>query len=171
MTDILTSRPLGPTAHCASASEDELPLGVEEADRAADKAINLKLGTTTRPEIDEYTLQLKGQIAIFADAVRDGGSVEARASWLEAHQLLNSGPAGDPLVFNAWLYARDLGRLLRRLVAEYREQLEEGSPALPTRTPRASLDKLTASRQTYLVPSGLAPAHKPMTADSERGRP
>ncbi|NEB42576.1 hypothetical protein [Streptomyces sp. SID14515] len=171
MTDILTSRPLGPAASCASASEDELSLDVEEADRAADKAINFKLGTTTLPELVKHTHQLKGQVALFAGVVRSGGSIEARASGLEADQLLAMGPAGGSLPFNSWLYARDLGRLLRRLVTEYRGQLEGGSPALPTRTPRASLNRLTESRQAYLVPSGLGPEHKPMPADSEDGRP
>ncbi|MEV4877931.1 hypothetical protein [Streptomyces cyaneofuscatus] len=164
MTETIESRLREPSENGTTPSEIELPLDVEEADRAADKAINLKLGTTTLAEIDGYTRQLRGQIVIFAEAVRDGGGVEARASWLEADQLLHSGPAGNSLPFNSCLHARDLGRLLRRLVTEYREQLEEGGPALATRTPRASLHKLTERRQTYVVPSGLAPKHRPMPA-------
>lgn len=168
MTETIANRLREQSENGVIPREIELPLDIEEADRAADKAINFKLGTTTLPELDRHTLQLKGQVALFADVVRDGGGVEARASWLEAYQLLASGPAGSSLPFNSWLYARDLGRLLRRLVTEYREQVEEDVPALPTRTPRASLSKLTASRETYLVPSGLAPAHKPMPPASER---
>ncbi|MGC4928108.1 hypothetical protein [Streptomyces sp. DT117] len=171
MTETIESRLREPSENGTTQSEIELPLDIEEADRAADEAINFNLGTTTLPELVRHTRVLKGQVALFADAVRAGGSIEARASWLEANQLLGSGPASSGLVFNSWLYARDLGRLLRRLVTEYREQLEEDSPALPTRTPRASLSKLTASRQTYLVPSGLAPAHRPMPTASEHGRP
>ncbi len=103
--------------------------------------------------------------------MRDGGGVEARGSWLEADQLLAGGPADGVLVFSAWNYVRDLARLLRKLVAEYRKQLEHKNPTLPPRTPLADLGALTASRQTYLVPSGLAPKRKPMPADSEHGRP
>ncbi|MFJ9234420.1 hypothetical protein ACIRJ3_05470 [Streptomyces anulatus] len=149
----------------------EATLDVEVADRAADEALGLRLGTTTRLEIDDHTLRLKGQIALFAEVLRSNGSVEARGSWLEVQQLLVSGPAEGILVFNAWNYVRDLARLLRRLATEYREQLEHNSPALPTRTPLASLSKLTESRQTYLVPSGLAPEHRPLPAAPDSDRP
>ncbi|MFI1530009.1 hypothetical protein [Streptomyces griseus] len=171
MTDTVTRRPLGPVADCAPTSSLPLPLDIEEADRAADEALGLKLGTTTRQEIDGYTLQLKGQVALFAEVLRINGGIEARGSALEAQQLLVSGPAEGILVFNAWNYVRDLARLLRRLVTEYREQLVHDSPALPTRTPLASLDKLTKSRQTYLVPSGLAPEHRPLPTAPDPDRP
>ncbi|MFD5689667.1 hypothetical protein [Streptomyces rubiginosohelvolus] len=162
----MTHPSLTPPREAALAGKATARLDVEEADRAADEAINLKLGTTTLSEFAEHTNELKDLVALFADAVRAGGDVEGRASWLEADQLLGGGPAGNSLPFNSWLYARDLGRLLRRLATEYRKQLGEGGPALPIRTPRASLDRVTASRRTYLVPTGLAPGHKPMPAES-----
>ncbi|MEW1616212.1 MULTISPECIES: hypothetical protein [unclassified Streptomyces] len=163
----MTHPTLIPPREPALAGNAAYSLDVEEADRAADKAINFQLGTTTLAEFASHTRQISGQIELFADALRDGGSVTGRASWLEAQQLLAGGPASKSLSSNCWRYARDLGLLLRRLATEYRE-LENGSPALPTRPPRASLDRITASRQTYLVPSGLAPAHKPLPTASER---
>ncbi|MGW1231392.1 hypothetical protein [Streptomyces californicus] len=138
----------------------EFPLDAEAADRAADLAFALQLGTTTREEIDSHTFQLKEQVALFADGVREGGSIEARGSWLEADQILQRGPADDILVFAAWSYARDLARLLRRLVAEYRSQQKQLRAPPPPRTPLASLPRLAAGRQTYRVPSGLAPAYR-----------
>ncbi|MET8839663.1 hypothetical protein ABZW67_06145 [Streptomyces rubiginosohelvolus] len=167
MTETIASRLREQFENGVTRSEIELPLDVEEADRAADKAINFKLGTTTLSEINSHTRQIRGQVALFADAVRDGGGVEGQASWLEARHLLEDGPRVNALPFNSWLYAKDLGRLLRRLVAEYRQQ-KNGSPALPTRPPRASVDRITASRQTFLVPSGLAPAHRPLPTATEQ---
>ncbi|MFB6654871.1 hypothetical protein ACFCZ4_06810 [Streptomyces microflavus] len=167
MTDVIASR-LREQSENSAPHEIELPLDVEEADRAADKAINFKLGTTTLSELDQHTRQLKGQVALFADVMRNSADVQGRASWLEAYHLLASGPTRGSLTFNSWLYARDLGRLLRRLVAEYREQSDGVVPVLPTRTPRAALDRFTESRQTYLVPSGLAPTHRPMPFASNR---
>ncbi|MCT6776070.1 hypothetical protein LXH09_05460 [Streptomyces sp. CS7] len=167
MTEIIASR-LREQSENGAPREIELPLDVEEADRAADKAINFKLGTTTLSELYQHTRQLKGQVALFAGVMRNSVDVQGRASWLEAQHLLASAPSRGSLTFNSWLYARDLGRLLRRLVAEYREQLELDYPVLPTRTPRASLDRLTESRQTYLVPSGPAPRHRPMPVASQQ---
>ncbi|MEU3437851.1 hypothetical protein [Streptomyces sp. NPDC006863] len=162
MTEITTNRPQGRAGNGIAPSEAELPLDIEEADRAADEALGLKLGTTTREEIDERTLQIRGQVALFAEAVREGGGVAARGSWLEADGLLHSGPSDDSLVFAALVYVRDLARLLRRLVSEHRSQLERCHTPLPTRAPLASVARLSRSRQTYLVPSGLAPQHKAM---------
>jgi hypothetical protein len=168
MAETTTSRQLRLIDNGALPSEVELPLDTEEADRAADEALALKLGTTTRSEIDNFTLQLSGQIALFIEAVREGGGVEARVLCLEADHLTASAPAEGLLVFNAWNYVRDLARVLRKLVEEHSKQVAESSPALPVRTPRASLGDLPASRQTFLVPSGPAPDRKPMPGASER---
>ncbi len=46
----------------------EPPLDTEEAERSADAALGLKLGTTTRTEIDDYTRLMRGQVALFAPA-------------------------------------------------------------------------------------------------------
>ncbi|MFJ7328994.1 hypothetical protein ACIQVN_22480 [Streptomyces cyaneofuscatus] len=165
--DEMTHPPLVRTAEPALAVDLDLPLDVDTADRAADEALGLKLGTTTREEIDNHTLRIRGQVALFAKAVREGGGVAARGSWLEADGLLHGGPSDDSLVFAALVYVRDLARLLRRLVSEHRSQLERCRAPLPSRTPQASLTRLSTSRQTYLVPSGLAPQHKAMPTVSE----
>ncbi|NEC21210.1 DUF6415 family natural product biosynthesis protein [Streptomyces parvus] len=167
MTEITTSRPQGRAGNGTASDEAELPLDVEEADRAADEALGLKLGTTTREEIDVFTLQLRGQLALFVETVRDDGSFDLRRTLLEAEHLLDSGPADGVLVFNAWNYARDLARMLRRLVTEHRNQLDREKTALPTRSPLASLTRLAASRRAYSVPSGLPPQHRPMPTVSE----
>lgn len=168
MAEATTSQQLGLIGDGTLPSEVELPLDTEEADRAADEALALKLGTTTRSEIDNFTLQLRGQIALFIEAVREKGDVEARALCVEADHLTASGPAEGLLVFNAWNHVRDLARVLRKLVEEHRKQVADSSPALPACTSRVSLGELTASRQTHLVPSGLASDHKPMPTASER---
>ncbi|MFE9455627.1 DUF6415 family natural product biosynthesis protein [Streptomyces californicus] len=143
--------PLTRTADAA-----EVPLDVETADRSADMAFALQLGTTTREEIDSHTLRLKGQVELFADVVREGESVEARGSWLEAYHLLQQGPSDDVLVFAAWSYVRDLARVLRRLASEYRNQQTQVRAPLPSSTPLAALPLLAASRQTYRVPPAAA---------------
>ncbi|MFD3959139.1 hypothetical protein ACF1D2_32245 [Streptomyces bacillaris] len=140
MTETTASQLLGPTGI-------ELPLNPEEADRTADEALGLQLGTTTRDEIDEYTRLLSKLVIAFSGAVQAAGGIGARGSWLEAAQVLESGPRDDSLVFNAWAHARDVARVLRGLVTEYRNQMEESVPALPARTPRASLDKLDFGTQ------------------------
>ncbi|MDQ0986527.1 hypothetical protein [Streptomyces sp. V2I9] len=170
MPEVTESRPSKPPTENAVPSGPELPLDTEEADRAADGALGLKLGTTTRTEIDDYTRLIRGQVALFAAAVRDGGGVEARGSWLEADQLLGNGPADGCLVFAAWSYVRDLARLLRRLVAEHRKHLAGDGAALPVRTPMASLNRTAPDRQAPMVPVGPI-AQGPAVPASDRNDP
>ncbi|MFE2294787.1 hypothetical protein [Streptomyces sp. NPDC059452] len=103
-----------------------------------DAVLGFHLGTTTREEIDEWTPLIKVHVEVFSEAVRAGGGVEARGSWLEARQLLADGPAEAIHVFGAWSHLRELARLLRRLIAEYREQRAPREPALPVREPPAA---------------------------------
>lgn len=146
----------------------ELPLDTDEADRAADEALGLKLGTTTRTEIDDCTQMMRGQVSLFASAVREGGGVEARGSGLEADQLLDSGPADGCLVFNAWTHLRDLARLLRRLVAEYRKRVADDTGALPVRAPAASPNGTAPGCSAPRAPGGPAPAPQPVPVASEQ---
>ncbi|MFF8438997.1 hypothetical protein [Streptomyces bacillaris] len=146
-------------------------LDAEAADRAADVALGFQLGTTTRDQIDEWLPQIKAHIEVFAEVVQAGGGRAARGSWLEAQQLLAARPPEAIYVFGAWSHVRELARLLRRLVSEHREQVASAERELPVREPQATLDALAKSRQTYLVPSGLAPEHKPMLTTSVHGRP
>ncbi|MFI1185531.1 hypothetical protein [Streptomyces californicus] len=160
MTDITAGRPPVPATGDTDPDTAELPLDTEEAERAADEALGLKLGTTTRTEIDDYTRLMKGQVALFASTAREDDGIDARSSWLEADQLLSRGPADDCLVFAAWTHVRELARLLRRLVAEYGEQLACHAQALPDSTPRTTLDEA--------APNHPRPPESPGAPSSER---
>ncbi|MGW2176794.1 hypothetical protein ACWCXX_01635 [Streptomyces sp. NPDC001732] len=103
----------------------ELPLDVETAERAADGALDLRLGTTTRQEIDEWTAQLRGRVVLFAEEVLgQEQTIATRAARWEVDQLLASAPRDTALVFGAYQHLRDLARMLRRLVTEYRDRTE-----------------------------------------------
>ncbi|MFD8583268.1 hypothetical protein ACFV2A_10265 [Streptomyces californicus] len=169
MTDITAGRPPAPATDGTAPDVTEPPLDTEEAERSADEALGLKLGTTTRTEIDDYTQLMRGQVALFSSAVREGGGVAARGSWLEADQLLGRGPADDCLVFAAWTHVRDLARLLRRLVAEYGEQRAIRAQALPDRSSPAMPNETVGDRCTNPEPPD-APAteHAPAPVASER---
>ncbi|MDP9951663.1 MULTISPECIES: hypothetical protein [Streptomyces] len=169
MTDITAGRPPAPATDGTAPDVTEPPLDTEEAERSADEALGLKLGTTTRTEIDDYTRLMRGQVALFASAVREGGGVAARGSWLEVDQLLGRGPTDDCLVFAAWTHVRDLARLLRRLVAEYGEQRAYSAPPLPGHTPVAVAGEAGPHGLRPPEPPG-APAseHAPAPVASER---
>ncbi|MEU3217971.1 DUF6415 family natural product biosynthesis protein [Streptomyces sp. NPDC006971] len=102
---------------------NELPLDVETAKQAADGALDLRLGTTTRQEIDEWTTQLRGRIVLFAEEILGQEQTPAtRAARWEIDQLLASAPQDTVLVFSAYQHLRDLARMLRRLITEYRDR-------------------------------------------------
>ncbi|WP_050497582.1 DUF6415 family natural product biosynthesis protein [Streptomyces griseus] len=169
MTDITAGRPPAPATDGTAPDVTEPPLDTEEAERSADEALGLKLGTTTRTEIDDYTQLMRGQVALFASAVREGGGVAARGSWLEADQLLGRGPADDCLVFAAWTHVRDLARLLRRLVAEYGEQRAIRAQALPDRSCPAMPNEPVGDRcANPEPPDAPATEHAPAPVASER---
>ncbi|MFJ1545131.1 hypothetical protein [Streptomyces sp. NPDC088246] len=110
-------------------------MDVETAHQAADGALELQLGTTTRQEIDEWTAELRGRIVLFAEETLEREQTTAtRASRWEVDQLLAAAPGDGVLVFSAYQHLRDLARMLRRLAAEYRKQTETADTApLPVR--------------------------------------
>ncbi|MFF3734816.1 DUF6415 family natural product biosynthesis protein [Streptomyces sp. NPDC002476] len=127
MKDLTSSLPPAPDTN-------ELPLDVETAERATNGALALRLGTTTRQEIDEWTAQLRGRIVLFAEeALGQERTTATRAARWEVDQLLASTPGDGVLVFNAYQHLRDLARLLRWLVAEYRKKTEAVTSPLPAR--------------------------------------
>ncbi|MFF4665773.1 hypothetical protein [Streptomyces sp. NPDC001282] len=135
MTDPSTNRPSEPTANGVDFRVTELPLDIETAARAADAALELRLGTTTRREINAWTVELRGRVSLFAEEVLDHQhSTATRAARWEVDQLLASTPGDGVLVFSAYQHLRDLARLLRWLVAEYRKETEAAvTSPLPTR--------------------------------------
>ncbi|MFE9457200.1 hypothetical protein [Streptomyces californicus] len=169
MTDITAGRLPAPATDGTAPDVTKPPLDTEEAERSADEALGLKLGTTTRTEIDDYTRLMRGQVALFASVVREGGGVDAQGSWLEADQLLGRGPADDCLVFAAWSYVRDLARLLRRLVAEHGEQLASRAQALPDDSCPVTPKEPAGDRCTDPAPPCVStPEHAPAPVASER---
>ncbi|MFF9648804.1 hypothetical protein [Streptomyces sp. NPDC014622] len=114
---------------------NELPLDVQTAKQAADGALDLRLGTTTRQEIDEWTAQLRGRIVLFAEEILGQEQTTAtRAARWEIDQLLASAPQDTVLVFSAYQHLRDLARMLRRLITEYRNKTEAAvTSPLPAR--------------------------------------
>jgi hypothetical protein len=121
MKDLTSSLPSVPDT-------SELPLDVETAEQAADGALDLRLGTTTRQEIDEWTAQLRGRIVLFAEEVLGREQTTAtRAARREVDQLLAAAPRDTILVFSSYQHLRDLARMLRRLVTDYRDRT--GLPA------------------------------------------
>ncbi|WP_327369193.1 hypothetical protein [Streptomyces sp. NBC_01217] len=165
MTDTTTSRPLGPAANAAAGpSTTDLPLDVETADQAADDALKLRLGTTTRQEIDEWTAKLRGRISLFAEKTLGREQTTAtRACRWEVDQLLAAAPRDSVLVFGAYQYLRDLARMLRRLVAEYKAQAVTAGPAhLSVRAPLDVLPHSTEDGRADLNRHCLAPEREAM---------
>ncbi|SFX11797.1 DUF6415 family natural product biosynthesis protein [Streptomyces atratus] len=125
MTDPTPTRPSEPAAKAEVPHAADLPLDVEAAAQAADDALRLRLGTTTRREIDTWTAELRGRISLFAEEVLNHPQTTAtRAALWEVDQLLASAPKDDILVFSSYQYLCDLARMLRRLVAEHRKRTE-----------------------------------------------
>ncbi|MEU6014379.1 DUF6415 family natural product biosynthesis protein [Streptomyces sp. NPDC047515] len=143
MTDPTPSRPSGPAAKAVALDTADLPLDVETATQTADAALELRLGTTTRREIDTWTAELRGRISLFAEAVLDREQTTATCSarW-KVDQLLASAPGDGVLVFSAYQYLRDLARMLRWLVTEHRKRTEtvDAAPLLTCSPPGAPPD-------------------------------
>ncbi|MEV5202005.1 hypothetical protein [Streptomyces sp. NPDC053720] len=125
MTHPTPSRPPAPAAQADTPRTAGLPLDVEASAQAADDALRLRLGTTTRREIDTWTAELRGRIGLFAEATVDHPQTPAtRGARWEVDQLLASAPKDDVLVFSSYQHLCDLARMLRRLVAEHRKRTE-----------------------------------------------
>lgn len=125
MTDPTPTRPSEPAAKADVPQATDLLLDVEAAAQAADDALRLRLGTTTRREIDTWTAELRGHISLFTEEALDRPQTTAtRAARWEIDQLLASAPKDDILVFSSYQHLCDLARMLRRLVAEHRERTE-----------------------------------------------
>ncbi|WP_326765375.1 hypothetical protein OG978_12975 [Streptomyces sp. NBC_01591] len=145
MTDPTPTRPSEPAAKADIPRTADLPLDVEAAAQAADDALRLRLGTTTRREIDTWTAELRGRISLFAEEVLDLPQTTAtRTARWDVDHLLASAPKDDVLVFSSYQHLCDLARMLRRLVAEHQARTE-----------------------TALV--GSAPEHLTMSATSGNG--
>lgn len=125
MTHPTTTRPSDPAAKSDTPRTADLPLDVEAAAQAADDALRLRLGTTTRQEIDTWTTELRGRISLFAEEVLDHAQPTAkRAVGLEIGHLLASAPKDGILVFSSYQHLCDLARMLHRLITEHRKRTE-----------------------------------------------
>ncbi|MCX4848277.1 hypothetical protein [Streptomyces sp. NBC_00893] len=121
MTHPTPTRLPDPATQADAPRTADLPLDVEAAAQAADDALRLRLGTTTRREIDTWTAELRGRISLFAEEVLDRPQTTAtRTARREVDQLLASAPKDDVLVFSSYQHLCDLARMLRRLVDEHR---------------------------------------------------
>ncbi|MFF3259899.1 hypothetical protein ACFYWO_12110 [Streptomyces sp. NPDC002932] len=127
MTHPAPTRPTHPAATSDTLRSADLPLDVETAAQAADDALRLRLGTTTRQEIDTWTTELRGRISLFTEEILDHAQTTGtRAVGWEVDQLLASAPKDGILVFSSYQHLCDLARMLRRLVTEHQKQTEAG---------------------------------------------
>ncbi|MGN5631154.1 hypothetical protein [Streptomyces sp. AC154] len=123
MTHPAPTRPTHPAATSDTPRTADLPLDVEAAAQAADDALRLRLGTTTRQEIDTWTTELRGRISLFTEEILGHAQTAAtRAVGWEVDQLLASAPKDGILVFGSYQHLCDLARILRRLVTEHQKQ-------------------------------------------------
>ncbi|MFJ6807848.1 hypothetical protein ACIQRK_17750 [Streptomyces anulatus] len=116
MTDVMK------TGSAAGAGRPKEAVAGEEADteREVGRALAFRLGTTTRAELDDAAVSLRGRAVALADAL----SVEARGMsgtdrgyLLEVTHLFDNPPTPEALSHEVHSHVRALARVIRKLAA------------------------------------------------------
>ncbi|WP_436738017.1 hypothetical protein [Streptomyces sp. BBFR102] len=115
--------------HVVPDTPERVPLDIGAARAAADEALSLQLGTTTRVRIEAMTERLTGQIkSALAELPRDAPG-RPRPTREEAAALLAAARTGAALAYTAYGAMRDLAFVLRHLAGRCEaERAAQGAP-------------------------------------------
>lgn len=120
--------------HVTPKTPERATLDISAARAAADEALSLRLGTTTRVQIDAVTARLTGLIeSALAELPRDAPG-RPRPTRQETAALLAAARTGARLAYSAHAALRDLAYVLRHLATRCEA---ERAPEIPpgTRVP------------------------------------
>jgi hypothetical protein len=141
------------------------PLDVIHAELDVRRVLAFKLGTTTRPALNEAASSLREKIIAFMEevfAVEADMASSDRSFRLEAIHLVDNRPRPDAMSHEVYAHVRAQARVLRKLIAMKQQPKEPSAwsaaarPPLPVR-PRPTHKAAMAERTgPYAVPSGLA---------------
>ncbi|MGW2865772.1 hypothetical protein BLA24_26050 [Streptomyces cinnamoneus] len=121
----------GKALGAAEESAENPPVDTEGISLRTDSILAMRMGSTTREDIDEVTPAVVQHLNLLLD--QDLGADEDA----EVQQLVRKGltlidskerPTAETPTFGAWLYARDVATLTRRLLWVYTERNGLGAP-------------------------------------------
>lgn len=136
MTDVMK------TGGAAGAGSPRAVAADERADteREVRRVLSLRLGTTTRAELDDTAVSLRGRAVALVGALSVGAGGRSgtdRGYLLEVAHLLDNPPAPEALSHEVHSHVRALARVLRKLAAMNEaidaERAISSRPPLPVR--------------------------------------
>ncbi|MYQ46225.1 hypothetical protein GTW40_14380 [Streptomyces sp. SID4985] len=108
---------------------DDLPIDVELITDSTDAALAMRLGTSTRADIDMRTPVLVGQLQLLLGEELGAGEDDAvMQQFRKAYKLLDlkNRPAKEATTFSAYFFMRDVADVTRRLLWIYTQRSGTG---------------------------------------------